>query len=141
MGETSRFRCVHRSCDKTFDDPDTARQHEQENDFHWITDITFQTTQLQSKMVDAGSMTESTDNAHTESERDQQFNPSKEDGVYYLHFTWKSGKYIVGSGPGEETTVSTIKINGKHIGTLESFDTECDDFEIEDGTLHLQYDE
>jgi len=33
-----RYKCVHHKCDAEFDDADEAREHERENNLHWITD-------------------------------------------------------------------------------------------------------
>lgn len=33
-----RYKCVHHECDAEFDDADKAREHERENNLHWITD-------------------------------------------------------------------------------------------------------
>lgn len=69
----------------------------------------------------------------------EQFNPESRNGVYHFVIHSAFDGYVVVGGVGERTVVDYVRINGNYVGTEERFETECDDFEIEDGGLNLLY--
>lgn len=60
------------------------------------------------------------------------------DGTYLLEIRGESEGYSVHSAY-NGVSVETVTINGNYVSTTDWFETECDDFVIEDNTLNLIY--
>lgn len=84
-------------------------------------------------------MSQNTD-ARGSGEVEQQLDAEQKNGVYLLGIETEFEGYTVRSGI-DQTHVMGVEINGNYVGPDERFETECDDYTIEDGTLTLWYSE
>lgn len=67
------------------------------------------------------------------------FDPNPKNGVYLLGIKPVFEGYLVIGNVGEQTHVDKIRVNGNYLGAKGEFETECDNFEIDDGVLNLIY--
>lgn len=68
-----------------------------------------------------------------------EFEAEKKNGVYLVEVESAYEGYIFYSTT-DYTLVENVRINGQYVGTSESFETECHDFEFtDDGAVNLRY--
>lgn len=71
---------------------------------------------------------------------DPTLEAEKRNGVYLLSIESEYDGYSVHSAA-DSATVASIHINGNYAGVSGTLETECNDYEINGGTLELTYDQ